>query len=360
MKSQNQGPLAQLLAKLRTKSMVRMLLLCLDRTIRWTRRMTVPGFRRVSIYDFCTEFYDGAKQGAIWQRAKGLSYSFLMAMPPLMIFFFTLIAYFPVDGAQDVLLGQLEKFIPQKIYCYVSLTVNDVMGHKHSQLRSLGFLTSIFLAATGIYGMLRSMNYANTNVERRPFLPVFGISLLLVPLLYVVILLVVVLMVGYRFIIDRLHDNNIINDTTLSSILVQSGRWFIMIFLILMVLAVFYYFAQGKTLFDVFRRKKESEDVGFGLLAPGSILATTLFFILTWGMQIYINKINRFNLLYGSIGTLLVAMFWLFMNCWVLLIGYQINVSIIGGLKHHKYALVDRRWSLRSKNKSVALSESDC
>lgn len=334
-----------IVAKLKTMPFFRALLLSVDRIIRRTRHMTLPGCRRVSIYDFCIEFYESSKGGNIWQRAKGLSYSLLMAMPPLLIFFFSLIAYFPVENICDMLLFQLYDVIPQRFYDRVAYVITDVMLHKHTDALSLSFITSVFLAAVGIYGMLRSMNYANTNIERRPFLPVFGISMLLVVVLYVVMLLVIVLMIGYRYIIDALLHFGVFHDTAFIMFLIQFGRWFIMLLLVLSVLAVLYYFAQGKTLRDLFRRKPASsnQEPAFGLFAPGSLLATTLFFILTWFMQIYLNHFNNFSLLYGSVGTILMIMLWLFMNCWVLLIGYQINVSIIGGLKHHKYALVPRR-----------------
>lgn len=306
----------------------------------WSRRHTLPGLRRVSVYDVLSCFLEGAKNGTIWQRAKGLSYSLLMALPPLLIFMFTLIAYLPVDGLQDELLRQLNDIIPARFFDRISDTINDVMGHKHSKLLSIGFITSVILAANGIYGCLRSMNYANRTIRRRPFLPVYGISMLLVVLLYILVVVVAILLVGYKIIIGWLISKHLLPETTMTLILISSGRWLFLVFLTLMVLCVLYYFAQGKTLLQAFQKREEP---GFGFFAPGSLFATALFFVITWGMQIYINNFNNFNLLYGSIGTLLMIMLWLFMNCWVLLIGYEINVSILAGLKEHKYPLIPRK-----------------
>lgn len=307
--------------------------------IYWLKTASLPGLKKVPVYDVLSLFVQGAANGKIWQRAKGLAYSMLMALPPLLIFMFTLIAYFPVDGLQDEMLFQLHDIVPEKVYDRISSTVNDVMGHRHSNLLSIGFAVSIILAANGIYGCYRSMNYANDKVERRPFLPVYAVSVLLVFALYLLVVAVVVLLVGYRFCIGWLISAGVMQHTKTNLILVSTGRWIILIFLALLVLSVVYYFAQGKSLKAIFKPNKEQPS--FGFFAPGSLIATTLLFLLSWLMQIYLSSINRFNLLYGSIGTLLMIMLWIFMNCWVMLIGYEINCSILAGAA--KYNKINKK-----------------
>ena len=68
-----------------------------------------------------------------------------------------------------------------------------------------------------------------------------------------------------------------------------------------------------------------------GFFSAGSVLATAMFFVLSWGLGVYLNNFSRYNLLYGSIGTLLMLMFWVYFNCIVLLLGYELNISIYNG-----------------------------
>ena len=56
-----------------------------------------------------------------------------------------------------------------------------------------------------------------------------------------------------------------------------------------------------------------------------------MFLLLSWGLGLYLNNFSRYNLLYGSIGTLLMVMFWIYFNCIVLLVGYELNISIYNG-----------------------------
>lgn len=283
------------------------------------QKVNVIGCRDLPLAELLYYFKSGIGQGKVWQRAKGLAYSLLMALPPLLIFLFTLVAYFPVDGVQNELLNQLGTIIPGNFFNRVADTVNEVLGHKNGSLMSIGFIATIILATNGMYGCMMSMNYANTTVKRKGFLVRYALSMLLVFLLFILLTAAMSLLVGYKVIIGFLISKGWVAETRLSMIMFSFGRWVILIFLTLLTLILVYRFAVG----DRQQRKK----VRF--FSIGSIVATILFFILTWGFQIYLNFFNHYNLLYGSIGTLLMIMLWLFANCYVLLFGYEVNTSVI-------------------------------
>src|SRR5574344_846584 len=280
------------------------------------RHFVLPGCKGVPLYDVMRFFFAGIANGVLWQRAKGLSYSFLMAIPPLMIFLFTLIAYFPVNGFQDELLRQLRDFIPANFYAKIADTINDVMGHKHTNLLSIGFLASIILAANGMHGLLMSFNYANKSIERRPFIQRYILCLMLVFLLFGLIVAILMLLIGYKFIIGWFIAKGFIAHTNFNIFIISFGRWVILTLLTLLVISVIYYWAPAKR-----------QRVGF--FSIGSVLATLMFFGLSWAFQVYIGSFNRYNILYGSIGSLLLIMLWIFFNCLVLLVGYELNISVL-------------------------------
>ena len=286
--------------------------------IRWQYEHPFPGCNGVPPITVIRYFLSGIANGVLWQRAKGLSYSFLMAIPPLLIFLFTLIAYLPVDGIQDVLLSQMQVFIPDHLYNRIANTVNDVMGHRHSNLLSFGFILSIILAANGMHGLLMSVNLAKNSIDRRPFFKRYALCIFLVFLLYILIVAILLLLVGYKLLIGYLIHRGAIAQSQISMFFISFGRWVILTFLTLLIICVVYYLAPVK-----------KQRVGF--FSIGSVLATLLFFGLSWGFQIYINSFNQWNILYGSIGTLLVIMMWLFLNCLVLLVGYEVNIAILKG-----------------------------
>ena len=71
-----------------------------------------------------------------------------------------------------------------------------------------------------------------------------------------------------------------------------------------------------------------------GFFSAGAMFATVMFILLSWGFKIYLANFNRYNLLYGSIGTLLLIMLWLLLNCFVIMLGYELNIAIANGRKH--------------------------
>src|SRR5690606_11349783 len=61
---------------------------------------------------------------------------------------------------------------------------------------------------------------------------------------------------------------------------------------------------------------------------PGATLATILAILTFSAFAFYINKFGAYNKLYGSIGTLIVIMIWLYLNSLILLVGFELNASI--------------------------------
>ncbi|MBQ4368127.1 MAG: YihY/virulence factor BrkB family protein [Muribaculaceae bacterium] len=306
-------------------------------TLYFLQHFSLPGNRGVPLYDVLKFFLNGIFNGDLNQRAKGLAYSFLTALPPLLIFFFTLVAYFPVDGVQDELLGELGTIIPDKIMGPLSNTVNDIMGHRHSTLLSIGFVTSVILAANGLMSMITSLNFANHSVEKRPFVQRYLLSIMLVFIIYVVVVLAMALLMGHKLLLQLIFAQGWLPPTKTSTVIFNIGRWVLLVLALLTVISLIYYWAPAKR-----------QRVGF--FSAGSVLATGMFLVLSWGLGIYFNNFNNYNLVYGSIGTLLLMMFWVRFNCIVMLVGYELNISIYNGSIINKNRDSRREFKQRIQN----------
>ncbi len=286
------------------------------------KRIVLPGCAGVPVWEILKNF--GNRE--LWQSAKALSYSFLTAIPPLLVFLFSCIAYFPVDGVQDELLLQLQSIIPDGLYSRVAHTINDIMGHRHGSLLSIGFFTSIVLAANGMYGMMMSFNFMDHESKERPLWLSYSVALFLVLLLYFLIVVVLTLLVGYQFLVKLLLARNILAESAMSLLFFNVGRWVILVFVTLLVMSLLYWLAPS--------RKRR-----IGFFSVGSVLSTGLLFLLTYALRAYLNVFGNYNILYGSIGTLLMVMFYVYTNCLVILVGYGINVAIADSRGEESYTL---------------------
>lgn len=330
----------------------------------WYKRLLVrynqipmPGYQNLPLAEVLHYMRLGFSKGRVWQRAKGLAYSLLMALPPLLIFLFTLVAYLPMKGVQNTLLEYLQGIVPGNIYDRLSELIYDVMDRKHGSLMSIGFLTSVILATNGIHGCLMSMNYNHDSVKQQGLAKRYVVCLFLVFLLFTLLVVAMGLMVGYQHILNYLMEQNWIAPSKLSMLLFNFGRWVIMVMLTLFVLTSIYRCALPR---------KQRKLLRF--FSVGSVIATLLFFVLTWAFQIYLDNFNNYNILYGSIGTILVLMLWLFANCYVMLVGYEINVTVVRSrqdarqwrvLRKESWAKVRERRNeaLRMPRKPVAQEE---
>lgn len=281
------------------------------RVVPFANKLVLPGCAGVPLVQILGHF----SNRDLWQSAKALAFSFLMALPPLLIFFFTLIPYLPIEGIQNELLNQLALILPGGLYDRVASTITDVMGHKHSSLLSIGFIGSIILAANGIHGLLQSFNSVSHSIEWRSLVHRYLLCLLLVIILYVLVVAILSLLIGYKFFIQFMISRNFMAETKLSLFAFSLGRWLLLVFLTLLTLSLLYYLAPVK-----------KQRINF--LSIGSVISTLMIFGLSWAFQIYINNFNNYNILYGSIGTLLVLMLWIYANCVVILAGYAVNIAI--------------------------------
>lgn len=288
-------------------------------TIYKLQHFTLPGFRGAPLYDVLRYFLVGLFNGSLSQCAKGLAFSFLTALPPLLIFFFTLVAYFPVDGVQDELLSNLSEIVPEKIMGPMSDTINDIMGHRHGTLLSIGFILSVVFAANGMMGVITSLNFVNRDDEKRPLIQRYLVSVVLVFVLYVTIILTVSLMMGHKWLLQWIYGQGLLTESELHTLLFNIVRWLLITFSVLVAVSCIYYWAPVKC-----------HRVGF--FSPGALLSMGMFLVLNWALGLYLNNFNNYNLVYGSIGTLLILMLWMYFNCAVLLVGYKLNNSVYNGL----------------------------
>ena len=76
-----------------------------------------------------------------------------------------------------------------------------------------------------------------------------------------------------------------------------------------------------------------SQKTDWKLFSPGAILATIFIILTSYGFGYYIENFNQYNKLYGSIGTLIIILLWLYFNAIVMLIGFELNASIFKAIK---------------------------
>jgi membrane protein len=292
--------------------------------LRATKRLVIPGFDGMPLYDVASFFFRGLWQGSINTRASALSFKFFLALFPAIIFFFTLIPYIPVEGFQETLLNMLRNILPHDPYVVVIETLEDIITREHGGLLSLGFLAALYFSTSGINGIMDAFNDSYHIKESRSFLKQKLVAVIMVFILSVLLIIGISLMIAGSWLMDYLISENIIKSAFAINTLIVT-KWVFILALIFFIISFLYYLAPAK-------RER------FRFISAGSTLATLLFILTSMGFNYYISHFSQYNKLYGSIGTLIIILMWIYINAIVLLIGFELNISIknAGKLKKGK------------------------
>ena len=110
--------------------------------LQWSKRIVLPGFDGMPLYDVARFFIQGIFKGSITSRASSISFSFFLAIFPMIIVFFTLIPFIPIENFQNILLGFIESITPNSTEEVIHTTLIDIIARPRGSLLSLTFFFS--------------------------------------------------------------------------------------------------------------------------------------------------------------------------------------------------------------------------
>lgn len=246
------------------------------------------------------------------ERASAIAYNFFMAIPPAIIFLFTLIPFFPISKEfQTQLFGLIRDVIPgEKDNAVLINFLRDFINHPRNGLLSLGFILSMFFSSNAMMGIMRSFDKNYIGFKKRTGLQKRGTALKITFVLFIIVIVCILLLVGQGQVLKFLG----IERASIRRIIVNA-RWVVVVILFFACISYIYRHAPAV-------HKK------WRLINPGSILATVLMLLLTLLFSWWVSRFGQYNKLYGSIGTVLILMVLIFINSLILLIGFELNVSI--------------------------------
>jgi len=282
--------------------------------IEWSKGCILPGFSPLPLYTVATFFFREIGKEALVNKSSSLAYSFMLAIFPGIIFLFTLIPFIPINNFQDQLLGLIELVLPHNAYEAFETTLKDIVKNQNGRLLSFGFLSAIFFATNGVKNLMKAFNKSSLVTETRSWIKQRLIALALTMTICISIIICISAMALGEVLLNHLKNELHIRDSW-SVYAIQLTRWTLLAALYFITISILY-------------RYGPSHAKKWKLFSAGAWLATILAFLTIWGFSYYINHFARYNKVYGSIGTLIVVMIWLYLNSLILLIGFELNASV--------------------------------
>ena len=282
--------------------------------IRKSKDITIPGFRGIPIFDVVIFFTQQVKKIGLNERAAAIAFNLIMALPALMLFIFSIVPYFPEFFDLKVQILYLFKDISpsSKTYGFIVGLLDDLMKQNVGVFSS-GFILLLFYASNAMMAFIRTFD-KSIQENKAFFLHQRWRAIKLTTILILLIISTTLIMLGQEVLLTLVKKLFKFKQKTHLP-WVNGLRWFIIVGLFFYGIAFIYRYAPS-----VKERWK--------LISPGSILATLLTLTTTVIFSYWVNHFAAYNKIYGSIGTVLIIMLLIYINALILLIGFELNVSI--------------------------------
>ncbi len=279
-----------------------------------SKNLYLPGFEGVPLFDVMNFFRKQVQTIGLTERASAIAYNFIMAIPPSFLFLFTLIPHLPFikkAALKKELHVLITDVIPAKVHnANLIQFVDSFIDDSKIGLLSFGLLTALFFASNAMMGLMRSFNKNYLGFAKRKDLHTRWLAIKLTALLFLLVLGCLILLITQGALLKWIGvKNQIFRD------IIFYVRWIFIVALIYYSIAFIYKYAPAV-------EKK------WKLRSPGTILATTMSILANYGFSYFVNNFGKYNALYGSIGSIIVLMAVIYINSLVLIIGFELNVSI--------------------------------
>jgi len=285
--------------------------------IRQSQKIRLPGFQGIPLYDVLKFFFLQIRKVGITERAAAISFNCVMAIPPIIIFLCTLIPYLPISNEFiRQLHGLIRDVIPgEKNNSAIIKFIDDIIKKPKNDLLSIGFLLALFYSSNAVMGIMRAFDKNYIGFKKRKIINRRVAALQLTSVLFVLM---------FASLLVLIMQSSVLKLFGLKSAMVRQligrARWVVIVLLFFSSVSYIYRYAPF-----VHKRWK--------MINPGCILATTLMLLFTLFFSYWVNNFSNYNKLYGSISTILILMLLIYFNSVVLLIGFELNVSI-SSIKH--------------------------
>jgi membrane protein len=283
-----------------------------------SKKIILPGFQGVPLFEVIRFFSNQVKKVGLNDRARSIAFSFLTAIPAATIFICTLIPYLPVSHQieRQLLLVTKDVTPNQNTYVLVSQFLQDFLEKPRVGLLSIGFALALFYSSNAMLGIMRSFNKSLIyNTRRNPFQARWMAIKLTALVMCIVIGSVIILVTQAELLRTLFRWMHLRRNDQTAHFLVRTLRWVVIIPLFYIAIACIYKYGP-------------SMQKRWALFSPGTFLATLLTIGITLAFSYWVNRFGTYNKVYGSIGTVMILMLLVYFNSLVLLIGYELNVSI--------------------------------
>lgn len=270
-------------------------------------------FLGISLWKMFEVYGQGVFKMQIGRSAASISWSFFLSLFPFVLFLLSLLPYLPhYDKLQFYIFEVLMyNIFPSHIQKDVTGYIQTFIIPNMKNISTMTIAFAMIVAINGTHSLINGFNI-NTNLRRgvvKEYLVAFVITIA-----FIFLIIASLLGIYYSEVVLKLFTPEINISWLVDNMSKIIGFISFPIFYFIL-LALFYWVGCLKI-------------TTFKQAIPGAILTTILFVLVTYFFAIYVRNFARYNVLYGSIGTIILVMVWVNINIILILLGNELNIAI--------------------------------
>ena len=272
--------------------------------------------RNISWFELAKRVWKELNKDRVFARAAELSYYFLLALFPLLIFLTSVIGIVlgSGTGTRHELFSYLARIMPPAAFQLLDATMYEVSSASGSGKISFGLLAALWAASNGMTAITDSLNAAYDLEESRPWWKQRLVAIGLTVALSVLIIGALVLVVAGGNIGEGVANHYGFGPAFAFAWKVI--QWPVVFAFLILAFALIYYFAP------------DFRDQAWQWLTPGAAIGVALWLLVSFGFRVYLQFFDSYSKTYGSLGAVIVLMLWLYFTGAAVLIGGEINSEI--------------------------------
>jgi membrane protein len=263
-----------------------------------------------------TRVWGQLNEDDVWGRAAQLSYYFLLALFPLLIFVTSVIGILLGSGTgiRHSLFNYLSQVMPPSAFKLVDETMYELSRSSGGGKISFGILAALWAASNGMGAISESLNAAYNVKESRPWWRARLTAIALTIAIALLIMTALILILYGGRISDKIAASYGFGDlfTTLWAIL----QWPIVLIFILLSFSLIYFFAP------------DLKEQDWKWVTPGSLVGVGLWLLVSFLFRLYLGFFDSYSATYGSLGAVIILMLWFYLTGLAILVGGEINSEI--------------------------------
>ena len=268
----------------------------------------------LSAWKLSKRVYEEIWEDEVLTRSAALSFYFVAALVPMLFFVLTMLGFFAQShDLQSSFFNYAGRFLPPDAFTLLQKTLKEIARNATGLKLATGLVLALWSGSGGLSSVMDALNRCYHVTDTRPYWKQKLISIVLTIAIsgLTIVALMIVLYGGSIAQFVGTH-------TGLSDITVLAWRvvqWPLALFFVVLSFALMYYFGPDT-------------EQQWTWITPGSLVGVLLWIGASLGFRVYLHFSNSYSKTYGSLGAVIILLYWLFITGLAILIGGEINSEI--------------------------------